>query len=127
MPLLIIGISAAGGFGVSARYRSVIALAAVAALVAACLSAVPPADRDAPPSLSGTSWVLEPGTNIPGSTQPTSISASPATEPSEGVTPAGAPAPLQVAWLLPDRGWRPILSFSADRSALPVRPARHAR
>jgi membrane-bound inhibitor of C-type lysozyme len=91
-------------------------LAAIAVLVSGCFPAVPPAGPDAPPpaQLSGTSWVLESGTNAPGAAQP-----APAVSGTAGgtVTQAGAPAPLQAGWLLPERGKHPTLTFSADRNA----------
>jgi heat shock protein HslJ len=90
-------------------------LAALAALLGGCFPAVPPAGPDAPPPspLSGTSWVLETGTNAPAAAQP-----APAAGATGGtVTQTATPAPIQAGWLLPDRGSRPTLSFSADRNA----------
>lgn len=102
----------------SVRFRSVILLAAFAALASGCFPAVPPAGPGAPPPspLSGTSWVLDSGTNVPGPAQPAPAAAT-ASGAQPAVTPAPAPAPIKAAWLLPDRGSRPTLSFSADRNA----------
>jgi len=69
----------------------------------------------APSPLSGTSWVLESGTNVVAPAQPAPAATTAAAQPS--VAPAPAPAPIKADWLLPDRGSRPTLSFSADRNA----------
>lgn len=98
----------------SVRFRTVMSLAAVAALVAGCFPAFPPAGPDAPPPspLSGTSWVLDSGTNTLSAVEPAA-----ATSASGAVVQSGSPAPLQASWLLPERGKRPTLTFSADRNA----------
>jgi heat shock protein HslJ len=99
----------------SVGFRSVIALAALAALASACVPVAPSASPGTPPPspLSGTSWVLESGSNPPAAAQP----APAATTAGTTVTAAPAPTPIQASWLLPDRGSRPTLSFSADRNA----------
>jgi heat shock protein HslJ len=101
----------------SVRFRSVMSLAAIAALVAGCFPAVRPGGPDAPPPspLSGSQWVLESGSNAPAAAQPTPAASTAA---GGAVTEAGTPAPLQAGWLLPERGKHPTLTFSADRNAV---------
>ncbi|HET6160308.1 MAG TPA: META domain-containing protein [Dongiaceae bacterium] len=108
----------------SVRFRSAIGLAAIAALAAGCFPAVPPADPYAPPPspLAGTNWVLDSATNSPTQTQPAKPAPAASTTTTSGgqkaaITQASTPGPIQAAWLLPDRGSHPSLSFSADRNA----------
>jgi heat shock protein HslJ len=105
------------------RFGSMAAVAGMVALVAACGtypdypdypgSPGSAAPRHAPAAdLTGTAWVLDQGTPIP-ATAP----AQPA--PAEGTVqtaPAAQAAPAATPWLLPGRGSRPTLRFSADRS-----------
>ncbi|MGH6894588.1 MAG: META domain-containing protein [Dongiaceae bacterium] len=66
--------------------------------------------------LNGSAWVLESATSAPAPAQPAPPATTTATE-SAQVTPAPAPAPISAAWLLPDRGARPTLTFSSDRNS----------
>lgn len=101
----------------SVRLGSVVWLAALAALASACAPvAPPPYPGETRQGLNGTTWVLESASNAPVAAQPAPAAAAPAT--GATVTPAAAPAPLSAAWLLPDRGTRPTLTFSADRAAV---------
>jgi heat shock protein HslJ len=99
------------------------AVAGMVAFVAACGTTYP--DYPGSPGsgrqfyapmgdLTGTSWVLESGTPIPAAAP-----AQPA--PAQGTVetaPATAPAPAATPWLLPDRGSRPTLRFSADQGSV---------
>jgi len=97
----------------SVRLGSVIWLAAFAALASACAPVSPPPyPGETRQGLNGTTWVLESASNAPAAAQPAPAAAA------GTVTPAAAPAPLSAAWLLPDRGTRPTLTFSADRAAV---------
>lgn len=106
----------------SVRFRSVIWLAALAALASGCVPAFPPpASPYAPPPspLAGSAWVLDSATNSPVTAQPAQPAPAATTATHQAaVAPAPAPGPIQAAWLLPDRGSRPTASFSADRNAV---------
>ena len=108
----------------SVRYGSVIGLAALAALASGCVPAFPPpaSQYEAPPPpspLAGTAWILDSATNSPTAVQPAQPAPTVTTGTTQqaAVTPAPAPGPIQAGWLLPDRGSRPTISFSADRNA----------
>lgn len=101
----------------NSRFASMAALAGMAAVLAACVPAYPqyPASYSPVADLTGTSWVLESGTPIP--------AAAPAAQPAPAqgtvqTAPVAAPAPAATSWLLPDRGSRPTLRFSADQSSV---------
>jgi len=99
------------------------AVAGMVAFVAACTTSYP--DYPGQPGsgrqffapmgdLTGTSWVLESGTPI---------AAAPAAQPAPAqdavqTAPAAAPAPAATPWLLPNRGSRPTLRFSADQGSV---------
>ena len=89
----------------NSRFVSMAAVAGVVAFVAACSTTYP--DYPGAPGsgrqfyapmgdLTGTSWVLESGTPIA----------------------AAAPASAATPWLLPNRGSRPTLRFSADQGSV---------
>ena len=101
--------------GISVRLKSVIWLAAVAALASACVPVAPSSSPGTPPPspLAGTSWVLDSATNVV-TAQPAPAAAGTGTT----VSPAPGPGPIKASWLLPERGSRPTLSFSADRDAV---------
>jgi heat shock protein HslJ len=64
--------------------------------------------------LTGTSWVLESGT-------PIAAAPAPQPAPAQGTVqtaPAATPAQATTPWLLPDRGSRPTLRFSADQGSV---------
>src|SRR5262245_50860873 len=105
----------------SVRLQSGVLFAALAALTSACT--FPPSTvsnsssvRSSPLPLNGTSWVLESATNSPSSDQPAQPAPA-ASGQQAAVTPGVAPAPMQASWVLPGRGQRPTLAFSADRNA----------
>jgi heat shock protein HslJ len=100
------------------RFASMAAVASMVALVAACATTYP--DYPGSPGsgrqfyapmgdLTGTTWVLESGTPIPGTAS---------SQPAQGGTPGATPAPAPTPWLLPDRGARPTLRFSADQGSV---------
>jgi heat shock protein HslJ len=100
----------------NSRFASMAVVAGLVAFVAAC--GTYPDYPGSPGSghrtyapmgdLTGTAWVLESATPIPPAAQPA---------PSQGTletTPASAATP----WLLPNRGSRPTLRFSADQGSV---------
>ena len=107
----------------NSRFVSMAAVAGMVAFVAACTTSYP--DYPGQPGsgrqfyapmgdLTGTSWVLESGTPI---------AAAPAAQPAPAqdavqTAPAAAPAPAATPWLLPNRGSRPTLRFSADQGSV---------
>lgn len=109
----------------NSRFGTMAAAAGMAALLTACGTTYPDfpgssgsaAPRYAPVAdLTGTSWVLESGTPI--------ASAAPAAQPApaqgavQTAPVAATPAPTTTPWLLPGRGSRPTLRFSADQSSV---------
>lgn len=104
----------------NSRFVSMAAVAGMVALVAACSTTYP--DYPGAPGsgrqfyapmggLTGTSWVLDSGTPLPTA----SSGAAPA---AQGTVQAATPAPAATPWLLPDRGSRPTLRFSADQGSV---------
>lgn len=107
----------------NSRFVSMAAVAGMVAFVAACGSTYP--DYPGAPGsgrqfyapmgdLTGTSWVLESGTPIAAAPAGT----APAAQGTVQTAPAAAPAPAATPWLLPDRGARPTLRFSADQGSV---------
>jgi heat shock protein HslJ len=100
------------------RFGSMALSAGLAAALAACVPVFPSSTHAPLSTLYGTSWVLESGSPIPAQPAPAPAAESGPDYPEvpgakfSPATPAG-PTP----WLLPDRGSRPTLRFSADQSS----------
>lgn len=99
------------------RFGTMASAIGMAAALAACVPAYPhyPASYAPLADLTGTTWVLESGTPIP--------TAAPADQPAPAqgtvqTAPAAAVQPAATPWLLPDRGSRPTLRFSADQGSV---------
>ena len=106
----------------SVRLQSGVLFAVLAALTSACTfprTAAPNSSNSRPSDLplSGTSWVLESATNSPSAAQPAQPAPAATNGQQAAVSPGVALAPMQASWMLPDRGQRPTLAFSADRNA----------
>ncbi len=98
------------------RFGSMALAAGLAVALAACVPVFPPSPGAPLSSLTGTSWVLESASPIPAPAQPATEEGPAFPEvPGAKLEPAAPAAPTP--WLLPDRGSRPTLRFSADRSA----------
>jgi heat shock protein HslJ len=111
----------------NSRFASMAAVASMVALVAACGTTYP--DYPGAPGsgrqfyapmgdLTGTSWVLESGTPIPASPAPQPAATPTVQSGTVQATPAPAPVSAPTPWLLPDRGSRPTLRFSADQGSV---------
>jgi len=98
------------------RFGSMALAAGLAVAVAACVPVFPPSPGTPLSNLTGTSWVLDSASPIPAAPAP-AAEQGPAYPVVPGAKFDTAPAAGPTPWLLPDRGSRPTLRFSADRSS----------
>lgn len=98
------------------RFGSIALVAGLAAGLAACVPVFPSSPGAPLSTLYGTSWVLDSASPLPAQAAPAQPAAQ-STAQAGTVQTAPAQAPAATSWLLPERGSRPTLRFSADSSA----------